>query len=283
MTASANQSSSTVLPSISAQRIRKEKPGRQRDPRGDRYNRAAAYMPGVGLASAPQAFGVGSPIGQPGKRVVVSRSAGHATVAVDDPYEPGKRVQATVNRRVDLLEDERSHGRISVSQYEIGRQVQAVFEKASGARSGSGVWGVLSGHEVPRDTHGLSSQEVSTIRAITDAQALKNLMTRIERAIGPVPTRMLRELLGGAGTFKGYAEARGMAGDRKASQVADRFRFLLEALDETFAARGLLVRDKDGEALIRAETGVRTGEETDDRGRVVPAGHGYRWGRQITD
>lgn len=84
----------------------------------------------------------------------------------------------------------------------------------------------------------------------------------------------------GAGAFKVYARTRDpLASERKAAQIADRFRFLPEALDETFAATGIAVKDAEGNPMIYAETGEATGEEFDERGRLVRAGHGYRWGR----
>ncbi len=61
--------------------------------------------------------------------------------------------------------------------------------------------------------------------------------------------------------------------------MAERFLLLLGAVDETFAATGLVVRDKDGNPRGRAKNGKAIGAETDERGRLVPAGHGYLWGR----
>ncbi|KQP10118.1 hypothetical protein ASF28_02875 [Methylobacterium sp. Leaf99] len=88
----------------------------------------------------------------------------------------------------------------------------------------------------------------------------------------------------GAGTFKDYARTRDpLASERKAAQIDDRFRFLLEALDETFAATGIAVKDAEGNPMIYAETGEATGEEFDERGRLVRAGRGYRWGRVLED
>jgi hypothetical protein len=67
---------------------------------------------------------------------------GNASVAaVDDPLEPGARVQVTVNRRVDVLENERAQQLISNTAYLAGRFVQALFERSRGARGGSaGPW-----------------------------------------------------------------------------------------------------------------------------------------------
>ncbi|GJD92902.1 hypothetical protein [Methylobacterium iners] len=269
---------SPLLLSISAVRKRKPSAERRRDPRGDRYNPVGAYTPGVGLARGPQAFGIGTPIDQPKKRIVVTLKDDSVTAAVADPYEPGKRIQATVNRRVDVLEHERANGRITVSQYETARQVQAIFEKASGARNTGDVdYGDVRISDPSRRPETL---DLDFIRAISNAREVQALMRRVHAAIGETPAHFLRELLCRGGTIKDYVRSKDMlASDRKVTEIAVRFRYLLEVLDEAFAARGLVVKDENGDRVIRAEVGTATGEETDERGRVVPAGHGHLWGR----
>ncbi|BAQ43988.1 MULTISPECIES: hypothetical protein [Methylobacterium] len=222
---------------------------RERDPRGDRYDRSGAYQHGAG-------------VGRPARPEAVPT----AVVAIDDPHEPGKRLFAAVNRRVDILEDERSHGRITVSQYETARQVQAVFERASGARLGSGGWGIGGSRDQT------IAHELQVIYAIEDARVIKALLGRVEKAVGTVGARFLKSVLADRQTFAQAAEARGKAGERGTSQVAAHFRILLEGLDEAFASRGVA---SDIERFFRTED---TGEETDARGTVVPAGHGHAWG-----
>lgn len=240
---------SSSLPSISAQRTRYAGPARERDPRGDRYNRSGAYQHGSGL-------------GRPARR----QSADTTVGAVDDPMEPGKRVQATINRRVDVLEMERGHGRITVSQYEVGRQVQAILERASGARSGGGVWDSTGSRDQ------VVAHELAVIFAVEDARLVAKLRDKVVRAVGKPGARFLAEVLTGRSSFGQFAAARGKAGDRGTAYVAEHFRILLEYLDDDFAAEGVaVVIDR----FFRAED---TGEETDERGRVVPAGHGHAWG-----
>ncbi|TGD94049.1 hypothetical protein [Methylobacterium nonmethylotrophicum] len=222
---------------------------RQRGPRGDRYDRREAYQHGAGL-------------GQPARPQAIPT----AIVAIDDPLEPGKRLLATVNRRVDILEDERSHGRISVSQYETARQVQAVFERATGARLGSGGWNVGGSRDQT------IAHELAIIYAIEDARVVRALLGRVEKAVGTVGARFLKSVLADRQTFAQAAEARGKAGERGTSQVAAHFRILLEGLDEAFASNGLV---REIESFFRTPD---TGEETDARGTVVPAGHGHAWG-----
>lgn len=262
MNAPATKSSDTTLPSISAQRKRKAQPARQRDTRGDRYTLGGAYTPGVGVAKVPR-----------------KAAALPDLVAVPDPWgEPGARIIATVNRRVDLLEHERAKGNITVSQYETGRQVQAIFEKAAGARNTHEAdFGDVRISDPARRPETL---DLDAIRAITNAKEVAALMRRVALAIGETPAHFLRELLTRGGTIKDYVKSCDpLAGERQVTRIGDRFRYLLEVLDDAFAARGLVVKDAEGNRVIRAEQGEATGDEFDKNGRKVPAGHGFRWGR----
>ena len=60
-----------------------------------------------------------------------SRNIAIAIGAVPDPFDARARVLATINRRTDLLELERSRGLISEAAYRTGRTLQQAFEKAS--------------------------------------------------------------------------------------------------------------------------------------------------------
>ena len=250
MTASTNPSSIIALPGISAQRPRYQPPERQRDIRGDRYNHKGAFDPRTSLSKLPR-----------------TRNADLATVAIPDPMQPGKRLLANVNRRVDVLEMERSHGRISETAYEAGRQAQAIFERASGAGLGSAGW-----ERVSRDQ--VIVRELSMIYAVEDARLVAKLKAKVVRAAGVPGARFLHEVLTGRKTFGEFADARGKGGDRGTAYIAEHFRILLENLDAEFAAEGVLSVQK------RFFQGERTGEETDARGKVVPAGHGHAWGAE---
>ncbi len=247
MTASA--SSTTSIPAISAQRKTFAGPVRERDPRGDRYDHRAAFDPRTNLSRAARKGAVEV-----------------ATVAVADPHEPGKRVLATVNRHTDVLEMERSHGRITVSQYEVGRQVQAILERSSGARLASAGWSLSDAKDQT------IAHELKIILAVDDARLVAKLKAKVVRAVGSPGARFLAEVLTGRSTFAQYAASRGKAGDRGTAYVAEHFRILMEYLDEDFAAEGVQT------VAERFFQGERTGEETDEKGRVVPAGHGHAWG-----
>ncbi len=233
--------------------VRAAKPERRRDPRGDRYDHAGAFDPRTDLSKPVR-----------GKRGPIETAA----VAVDDPWTPGGRSLAAVNRRVDVLEMERSHGRLTVSQYEVGRQVQAIFERASGARLGSMDFGVRGSKDMT------IAHELSVIYAIDDARLVAKLKDKVVRAVGVPGARFLHEVLTGRQTFAQFAEARGKGGDRGTAYIAEHFRILMENLDEDFAAEGV------ANVQERFFQGQKTGEETDARGRAVPAGHGQYWGAE---
>lgn len=229
------------------------RPERARDPRGDRYDHAAAFDPRTSLSKPVR-----------GKRGPIETAA----VAVDDPWASGKRTMASVNRRVDVLEMERSHGRLTVSQYEVGRQVQAIFERASGARLGSMDFGVRGSKDMT------IAHELSVIYAIDDARLVAKLKDKVVRAVGVPGARFLHEVLTGRQTFAQFAEARGKGGERGTAYIAEHFRILMENLDEDFAAEGV------ENVQARFFQGEKTGEETDARGRAVPTGQGQYWGAE---
>ncbi|CAL8981856.1 hypothetical protein RHODGE_RHODGE_03993 [Rhodoplanes serenus] len=154
-----------------------------------------------------------------------------AVVAVPDPMEPGARLLATVNTRTDILEDERSHGRISEAAYQVGRMLQEAFERT--ARLGSSSSWNDGGRIDMAERH-----ELAIGYAVQDARRLQALMRRVENAVGVVGARMLRAVIGDRTSFAAIAAARGRAGDRATRQAAAHFRMLLEETAEHFAARG---------------------------------------------
>ncbi|MFK5600238.1 hypothetical protein ACFZ8E_25045 [Methylobacterium sp. HMF5984] len=149
---------------------------------------------------------------------------GEASIA--DPYAPGSYRIGQVNRRVDVLSLEHTAGRISDSQFLVGRMIQAVFERGSGAKLGSGGWNPGGSRDQT------IAHELQIIFAIEDAEKVKKFVGRLERAIGAVGTRFLRAVLSEGQTFSSYAKARGKSSERDAGQVAAHFRYLLEGLVE---------------------------------------------------
>lgn len=235
-------------------------PTRARDPRygqGDRYTTRGAIDPGAVTRS--------------------TRGVSLAIVAVEDPLpDPTRpplsqppRVLAAANRRVDILEWEISHGRIKPSEYNVGRIAQAIFERMSSARLGSG--GFSPGDKVDQAT----AHELAVIYKVDDARTVVAWCKRIERAIGPIDARLLRQILGDRLSFSDVAASRGRAGEKGTRYYAERFRDALEELDGALAARGRQVMDDAGAPQIRAHR-ADGDEETDAAGVVVPAGRGFR-------
>jgi hypothetical protein len=81
-----------------------------------------------------------------------------------DPDEPGAFRDVQVNRRVDVLAQELASERI---EFEVGRIIQAVFERDSGARLGSGGWNAGGSRDQT------VAHELATIYAIDDAEQVR--------------------------------------------------------------------------------------------------------------
>lgn len=183
-----------------------------------RYDLSGAREPAGGRAQPPRPAGIMT-----------------AIVAVPDPNpDPygsrNERVIATVNRRVDILEVERSAGRISDAAYGIGRIIQAVFERARGVRTSRG-WRA-------RDRVDAAwVHEVAIVYALDDARKVQAYRERIRSAVGMIDARLLEQVLGDRLTYAECAAARGRAGERGIAYYAARFRDALEALAEAWAAK----------------------------------------------
>lgn len=183
----------------------------------DRYNLDRAQPPPAGVGRPPR-----------------SRNAFTAVVAVEDPIPDADgrrgRVLATVNRRVDVLEYERSHGRISDRAYAVGRIVQAVFERARGPGAGS-QW--REGDRVDA----VVAQELAIIHAIQDARRVQIYVKRIRLAVGRIDANLLQLILGEHRTFADVAALRGQAGREGTHYWAQRFRDALDDLAEAWERR----------------------------------------------
>lgn len=165
----------------------------------------------------------------PRTRTGAERAIEPVTRKVDAPYEPGVKETVQVNRRVDVLEEERAHRRISEAAYLTGRAIQTVFEEAS--RSAGSNW---SGGDRVDVSEAKDNQIVRRLEAAAHIEAE---MARLTRLVGTIGARFLREILTGT-TYREYAERRGRGGERGTAYVADRFRAWLEDIAEERAAKG---------------------------------------------
>lgn len=165
------------------------------------------------------------------------------------PYEMGTFIPATVNRHVDVLAAERARGDITDAQMFVGRLIQAVYERGSGARLGSGGWDI-SGSRDQTIAH-----ELAIIYSVEDAERVRKFTVRLERAVGSVGCRFLRAILTEGWTFRTYAAARGKGSEKGTAQVAAHFRFLLEGLTAAqHTARGAGRPTPDDIYLADAQT-----------------------------
>ncbi len=154
-----------------------------------------------------------------------------AVAAVPDPLESGARILATVNRRTDILEIERSHGRISEAAYAVGRMLQQAFERQ--ARLGSASYWSEVGRIDSGERH-----ELAIGHAVDDARQVLALTGKVQDAVGVVGARFLRAIIGERVPFAAFAAARGRGGERGTAQVAAHFRILIEDVADHFAAVG---------------------------------------------
>jgi hypothetical protein len=152
---------------------------------------------------------------------------------------PGQRVLARVNRRIDILEWERSHDRISDDAYREGRVVQWMFERAG--LSGGSTW--REGSRVDAEI----AKELAILRHIAAATTIDDYMGFMRDALGEVDAAIVRQVLGEnrgygdvemprrrmpvpAAKVPAFGRQKPKPGERYASYVARRFRDALETL-----------------------------------------------------
>src|SRR5262245_12942851 len=178
-----------------------------------RYDLSGARSPPNGLGRPPASLNARTAVG-----------------AVADPLEPGERLCVTIDRRVDILEDERAHGRISEAAYQVGRVAQAVFERARGP--GHSNW---QGN-VRVDAY--TAKELAIIHGIEAAERITRLVGWMRRELGRIDANILQRVLGEQKSYAEVAALRGKGGERGTRYVAARFRDALESLAKAKAARG---------------------------------------------
>jgi hypothetical protein len=181
-----------------------------------------------------------------------------------DPGKPPLPVQATVNKRVDLLEIERGNNRINEGMFRNGRIIQALFERIEGGVGGCNWQGTDR-------IDAFTAHELQIINKQVTIESARKEIARVERAIGTTGTRFLRRMLTQGQTFEKEANDRGKGGDRGKAQIAAHFRLLLENITEAWEARGTAGQPIRGEAPDPTST-----EETDVNGVIVRPGQGYR-------
>ena len=170
---------------------------------------------------------------RPQRRTARTAGVSLAEVTVASAVQPGVRETVAVGRRLDVLATEHAKGFITEAQYLVGRMIEAVFLRALG-RGGLGEWG-----EARSACPGVG-RELAMILMLDDAERVRKFTARLQEAIGAVGVRFLRAILAEGETFGGYAARTGKgSGERAATDVAKRFRWLLEALvDEQHTATG---------------------------------------------
>ncbi len=144
----------------------------------------------------------------------------HIRTAITDPA--GDKVVVLRNRATDILELERSHGRISGPAYEAGRKLQQLLELA--ARTAGSSW-----RETDR-VDAAHAHETIIVAKIEDARAISKTMDTISRHLGVFDSGVLRQIIGDRMTFGDIAIREGKCGDRGSNYIGQRFRHALELL-----------------------------------------------------
>lgn len=186
-----------------------------RPPTG-RYDLAGARAPANGLGRPPASLNARTAVG---------------AVTEPPPFGDGtERLCVAVNWRVDILEVERSHSRISEAAYQVGRIAQAVFERARGP--GTSSWA----GNVRVDAY--TAKELAIIHAIEDARRIQAQVAWMRYELGRIDANIVQRVLGEGKTYAEVATLTGKRGERGKSHIAERFRDALEALADAKAARG---------------------------------------------
>jgi hypothetical protein len=149
--------------------------------------------------------------------------------AVPDPYEPGELIAVVINRRTDILEEERARGAISEGAYRTGREIQAAYEVRSPSSSN---WND-GGRGDPT-----TAQELRHLAMQRRARRAIELSEDIVHAVGVKGAEHIRRVLGENWSYADIAAREGRPGDRGRRQVAFRFRELLEDVTEHRSAKG---------------------------------------------
>lgn len=193
--------------------------------------KAAGRYEQLQKARAP-ANGLGSP--------PPSLNARTALAAIPDPLD-GELILATVNRRVDLLEDERAHGRISEAAYREGRLLQRVFElrnRIGPASAGGGSH--LTGDQKASGMHERLADLMDRAGFANETNPKKSSghLGWVQQQLGMIDYRLVRRLLGERKSYAECAALEGKSGERGVSYVAHRCRDALEALADAKSAKG---------------------------------------------
>jgi hypothetical protein len=191
----------------------------------------------VPIASRPRQqpsgrYGAPAPAPAGGLGTAPSLNIRTAVGSVDDPLERGKKLAATVNRNVDVLEWEYSHRQIDEAAYQAGRLLKRAYERVPAAANGSNWRGgdrldPITARSLKEDRH---------IDAMTEIERLEGLAAK---QVGWSGVALLRLVLRDGLKFKDITLRAATRGSRaNVPQVADRFRWALaEAADPILATQ----------------------------------------------
>lgn len=150
------------------------------------------------------------------------RGAEVASIVVDDPYEPGAKIETTRSTRDDPLANLHARKQIDEAQYQGGRAFQKDWETAErGPRAIDPTKEAVDGGRMPEP--------------ITEGQRKAVLrLARIERELGADGTIIVREVLILGMTMEQVGKHRGLSTERWQKYFGRRFRECLDRLAVTY-------------------------------------------------
>lgn len=173
-----------------------------------------------------------------------------ATGSVADPWGEGE-IAVQINRRVDILENEKSRRRINEAEYRIGRMIQQAFEGLD-LLHGASLAGGGSGGGNPQQASDLRS-----VRIMERGRELQKIMRRVVARIGMVDTRLLRQVIGDRLSFEQCAVSRGQrVTPQNVNFIGRRFREALGELAKEWTARGAIQALDDDKHVVAAAAAV---------------------------
>lgn len=153
--------------------------------------------------------------------------------AIIDPFDPNRRLLASINIRTDLLELEYAHNRLSEAAFRLGREIQSRLERLTQVGAGN-QWD--SGDRV--DTY--QRHEEVIVNKLEASREVQAYFSWVKRCLGSanIDCTIIRDILGDRLSYAACAVKHGKFGQRGTRYIAARFRDALENLATAQAATG---------------------------------------------
>lgn len=195
---------------------------------------------------------------------------------VEDPENRGKQIEVLANVKASTLAYMRARDRIDEAQLKAGEWFRGVYERAE-----IGGVGAID-YSRTRVDGGRITEPLN--EALMEAAGALDAVHRLP-GIGEVGFSILRLVVGEGVTIERMAASfpcpAHLTGNRAEGWITGR---LIECLDILVEHLGLKAKGANRSAVRGERATIRTGEDFDERGRLVPEGHeGFRIGKPSQD